>query len=326
MTNKTPSFILAGFEHGGTTLLSDLFRANGYESGFETGILLAQTPSEFPKCQPYWDMLLGGWKVSPEVRALAIRGNVEDFYSTVIESAFPNYNGSFFDKTPKYMESLGLCLSRAPFLRGAVVIHRDPRAVFASQAKRLSPDLPVSQAIEKNFKSLAHRYLSYFVGSIAHAGACNVLFVPFEELVSREDSWLKVLGLFTSGKPFVRRQKKGRFENVSSDRMETAKVVEFDRLLPPGLQDRILDATRLAAPFIASPVERVKYEGLWMDTIDRAERLLRHFDLPCVGMTVEGRYFEPLTYLIRYPDILTARVNPAEHYRNRGIREGRNPA
>lgn len=326
MTNRFPEFILAGYERGGTTLLSELFRANGYESGFETGVLLAPSPSAFSRLQPYWDMLLGGWKIDHGTRKLAIEGDIRHFYSTLISAAFPDHDGPFFDKTPKYMECLGLCLSRAPFLKGAIIIHRDPRAVFVSMAKRLSPDISVPEAIEKNFKLLTQRYLSYFIGSIAHIGSENVLFVPFEELVSREESWLKALGLFARERPFERRNSKSRFENVSSERMETSKVVEFDRLLRPGLQERILDATRLAAPFIASPVERVKYEDLWMETFDRADRLLRHFNLPRVGMMVENQYFEPLTYLVRYPDILAARVNPVDHYLRRGVYERRKTA
>lgn len=326
MNNFLPEYLLAGYEQGGTTLLSEIFRTNGYESGFETGILLAASPSDFQLIQPFWDMLLDGWKISEVARELAVQGTVAQFYSTLLEAAFPRHSGPFFDKTPRYMQSLGLCLSRAPFLKGAVLIHRDPRAVFASNAKRLSPKLSVPDAIEANFGALAERYLSYFIGSIAHMSASNVMFVPFEELVSREDSWLKAIGFFSQGRAFIRRAAKSRFANVVSQQMETAKVVEFDTILKPDLQRRILEATRLAAPFIASPLERVKYEGLWIETLDRADQLLRSWDLPRVGLKVAGQYFEPLTYLIRYPDVLEAKINPVIHFELWGVHEGRKPA
>ncbi|PPB80784.1 sulfotransferase family protein [Albidovulum inexpectatum] len=319
-------FILGGYERGGTTLLSEIFRANGYESGFECGVLLGRHPSEMPRIQPYWDMLLNGWKIDDVTRKEAIRGDFDHFYRVLTRAAFPNHSGPFFDKTPKYMEHLGLCLNRAPFLKGAVIIHRDPRAFFVSAAKRLAPNVAPEEGVDVNFKHLADHYLSYFIGSIAHLSQPNVLFVPFEELVSREDAWLKTLGMFAIGKPFQPRQKPPRFVNVTSSKMDLSKIVEFDEVLSRKMQERILDATRLAAPFFASPVERARFGDLWEETIDKAKRRLKQFDLPAVGMVVEGNYFEPLTYLIRYPDILKSGVNPVNHYRNRGIREKRIPA
>ena len=62
------------------------------------------------------------------------------------------HSGKFFDKTPIYMSELGKCLHKAPFMKKAIVIHRDPRAVFLSMAKRMSPGIPVNEAIEKNYK------------------------------------------------------------------------------------------------------------------------------------------------------------------------------
>ncbi|MFD1193336.1 hypothetical protein ACFQ3C_01460 [Seohaeicola saemankumensis] len=322
----TVEYILAGYERGGTTLLSDLFRANGFESGFECGVLLGKNPSEMPNINPYWDMLLSGWKISKETRQAAISGSLEDFYQTICKAAFPEFNGSFFDKTPIYMKTLGTCINRAPFIKGAVVIHRDPRAVFASMAKRLSPNDSVASGVEKNFKLLQNRYLSYFIGSISHLESKRVIFVPFEELASRENVWLKTIGYFVNGKSFEKRDFKSRFENVTSSKMDLNKIIEFNELLPIDLQNRILEATRLASTFFAGPVERAKYGDLWEETLETAQKRLAEFDLPAVGMDIDGTYFEPLTYLIRYPDVLKAGVNPVEHFRKAGRREKRTPA
>ena len=316
-------YIIGGFERGGTTLLSDLFRANGYESGFECGVLLAPTPAEFHKQPLYWPRLLPGWKIDGPARARAVTEDFEGFYRTICDAAFPHHDGPFFDKTPRYMQHLGLHLSRAPFLKGALIIHRDPRAIFLSNARRRSPDLSADDAVDKDFDMLVENYLAYTIGSIAHLGLPNVLFVPYEELVTRQETWLTNLGLFTRAQPFQARSAASRFKNVYSDGMDIGKVVEFRDALGPAMQARILDATRLAAPFFCDVSERAHYGALWQRTRERITEVLRKFDLPPVGVEVDGAYFEPFTYLLRYPDVLERGVNPIRHFRNRGTREQR---
>lgn len=321
-----PKLILCGYERGGTTLLSEIFRANGYESGFECGALLAASPQEFRRLQPYWDMLPGGWSVSEQVRDQAAQHDFVGFYDTLLRAAFPCHDGPFFDKTPKYMEQLALVRARAPLVTKAVVIHRDPRAVFVSMAKRLSPELEPEAGIRRNFSSLTSRYLSYFLGAISHLQSPDTLFVPFEELVGREDAWLKALGLFSDGRVFTRRKSASRFGNVTSDAMDLPKVAEFDRVLSRQLQSEILDATRLAALFVCDPVERVGLAEMWHDLSGQADRLLQNFDLPRSGILVEGEPFEPFAYLLRYPDVLKSGMNPVMHFERYGRRERRRPA
>lgn len=316
-------FLLAGYERGGTTLLSELFRANGYESGFECGVLLGNSPADMKKLQPYWEMLPKGWNISENTLNEAIKGDFQHFYQTICRAAFPSFNGNFFDKTPKYMESLGACMNRAKFIKGAVIIHRDPRAVFVSLSKRLTPGEDTETAIKKNFKILQNRYMSYFLGSIGHIENPNVLFIPFEEIVSREDVWLRTLGYFTRGEPFKKRTSNSRFVNVSSSKMDLRKIIEFDDLLTRELQEKILEATRVASLFFASPVERARYGEIWETTLETAKKRLSTFELPAVGMDVDGIYFEPLTYLIRYPDVLKSGSSPVVHFQKAGRREKR---
>lgn len=323
---KVPEFILTGYEHGGTTLLSELFRSNGFASGFEVGVLLNKDPSLFPTTKDLWELLMPGWNITHEIAQRAISGDFTHFYNTIISSAFPEHQGPFFDKTPRYMSCLGLCLHRAPFIEGAAVIHRDPRAVFVSQARHLEPTLEVREAVEKRFKFLTELYIHYFIGSIGHIDNPRVIFCPFEELVSRENAWLKILGNFSIGKAFSGRSGMPTFDNVTSSKMDSSKILEFDRLLPSELQSRILEATRIAAPFFAGPIERARYGDLWEETFETAQKRLAQFELPAVGMDIDGTYFEPLTYLIRYPDVLQAGVNPVEHFRKAGHRENRIPA
>ena len=52
-----PEIILCGYERGGTTMLSELFRSNNYESGFECGVLMCKQPYDFVNYQPYFNKI-----------------------------------------------------------------------------------------------------------------------------------------------------------------------------------------------------------------------------------------------------------------------------
>lgn len=322
---KSPDFILAGYERGGTTLLSEIFRSNGYESGFECGVLMGETPKDLRKAKPYWDMLLPGWKISPKQRRHATSGDFEQFYDRLYQAAFPEFSGRFFDKTPIYMSQLGLCMKRAPNLKGALVIHRDPRAVFLSNARRTHPKLSAEEAVSKELDTLAKRYIRYFIGCIAHLDNPDVLFVPFEDLVSREDTWLQAIGNFAGGCPFVGMQGNPRFGNVTSSKMDLAKVMEFDETLSPDLQNRIMEATKLASLFFADATDRAKFGQFWHDIKGEADQVISRHGLPRALELDDGTYFEPLTYLLRYEDVRKAGVNPVTHFQNHGRSEKRAP-
>lgn len=325
-TLPLPSILLCGYARGGTTLLSEILRANGYESGFECGVLLADKPSDFAKIEPYFNMLLGGWKISADIRREAINGDFRHFYSTLIGAAFSASDASgYFDKTPIYMQHLGKCLSRTDFINKAIVITRDPRSVFVSMAKRLEPNISIEEAVTKRLNYLVDRYLSYFIGSIAHSNNENVLFVPFEELCSREDAILKTIGFFVEGKVFSKRQKASAFVNVSSNGMDLSRISEFDRYLSPSLQKLILNRTRIASPFFMNVSERISLGDMHAETLNNIKKILRNFDLPQTGIIIDGTYFEPMTYLLRYPDILAAKINPVKHFQRSGQKEKRIP-
>lgn len=315
--------LVCGYERGGTTLLSEILRNNEYESGFECGVLLCETPRSFPTLQPYWDMLLKGWGINESQRQSLLTDSFQEFYQRLCKISFPMHSGKFFDKTPIYMSELGKCLHKAPFMKKAIVIHRDPRAVFLSMAKRMSPSIPVNEAIDKNYKILHARYLDYFYGSISHLENENVLFVPFEELVSREDAWMKTIGFFLTGQELKKRTQMSRFVNVTSNNMDLSKIVEFDQFIDTKLQNRILSDLQLASLFFAGPIERASFSDLWLSKTFEIKKLLSQFDIFDRSLTIEGHYFEPFSYLLKNEDVFKARVNPVRHFANSGIREGR---
>lgn len=324
--NKPPiNYIISGYERGGTTLLSEIFRANGFESGFECGVLMARKPKEMYKIEPYWTMLLKGWGISEETRREAASGDFAHFYKTICKEAFPTHSGPFFDKTPIYMSQIGLCLHRAPFAKGAIVIHRDPRAVFLSMSKRLSPELAPDDAVEQNFQQLTNRYIRYFEGCISHHKSPKVLFVPFEELVTREDSWLNIIGNFVNQKKFGARNAPPRYSNVSSKTTDLTPVHEYSELLSKSTQKKILEATKIASVFFADPIDRAKYAPFWGEIKESAEKIIKNHQLPNTLTLNNGVYFEPFTYLIKNPDVREAKTNPVDHFINVGTKEGRTP-
>jgi hypothetical protein len=323
-----PNILLCGYERGGTTLLSDIFRSNGYNSGFECGVLMCKTPKDFMQYKPYIDMLYSGWGIEKDKFDHLYQKDFEHFYNTLIREAFSETfsTDNYFDKTPIYMSALGSCLNRTSFINKAVVIHRDPRAVFVSMARRLAKNkLLLNDFILKNLDYLTKRYLDYFKGCAAHFSNPDVLFVPFEELCTREVLFLKIIGNFSSGKSFHGRTKPSNFSNVEKQTMDISKVYEFKKFISSELEMKILDKTKLAAVFFADPYERVKYMDVYKDMYFKIDKLLIQSGLTRYGYKIEGVYFEPFTYLLKYKDVLDAKMNPITHFQRYGKYEGRNP-
>lgn len=101
--------------------------------------------------------------------------------------------------------------------------------------------------------------------------------------------------------------------------------MEFDGVLSEELQCRILEATKIASLFFADATDRAKFGQYWADAKGEADLIIEKFDLPLALDFEDGTYFEPLPYLLRYEDVRRAGVNPVEHFRRRGRKEGRVP-
>lgn len=321
-----PGIVLCGYERGGTTLIAEVFRANGYKSGFECGVLMCDCPANFLNYKPYIDMLADGWGIEPHEIAGICNGTFEDFYERLISLAFPDSNkiNKFFDKTPIYMSKLGQVLNRTDFIDKACVIHRDPRSVFVSWAKRVGKGRDIERTVRKHLNNFCARYLNYFIGCAAHINNPSVLFIPFEEFCLREDFYYQAIGLFSEGRAFEPRTERSQFENVTGTGMDHDKVFEFEKYLSKKTQNDILESTRLASIFFANAEDRIKYGDYWSEMKTKTECLLKNFDiLDAYATEVNGIYFEPMTYLILYPDVLNAKVNPINHFRDYGVLEKR---
>lgn len=269
-TNKSitlPNIIICGYEHGGTTLLAEVFRSNGYESGFECGVLMCDTPKEFQNYKPYAEMLVKGWGIKPSDIPSICSGDFKNFYQALISKSSHPINSSvkFFDKTPIYMSKLGKVLSRTNFINKACVIHRDPRSVFTSWSKRVGEGKKIETTVLKHLENFCNRYVKYFLGCAAHFNNPDVLFIPFEEFCLRENFYYQTIGMFAEGKPFLPRQGNSRYVNVTGNKMDLSKVLEFNKHLSRETQRIILEKTRVASHFFAEAEERIRYSDCWKD-------------------------------------------------------------
>ena len=134
--------MICGLEHSGTTLVSELLRqVPGVDAGFEVGALLAETPRDFPLLQPYAEHMLWGWGLTQEAFLSCCETDSFDiFYERLRVSATklrPNTH-VIYDKTPRYLAALELCMSRvvAPF----IVTYKDPRSTVYSDFKSSGRD------------------------------------------------------------------------------------------------------------------------------------------------------------------------------------------
>ena len=148
-----PSFLICGIEHSGTTLLSDIFRQTpSFDSGFEVGVLLSESPKAFRSNEPFVSNLCSGWGVlESDLDYLCDSQTFGVFYarlwerSPIIDKSKPK----MFDKTPRYLVRLD---EVAGHLTCPVFIcHKDPRSIVASDFQRAGTE---------SFEDWYHEYLS----------------------------------------------------------------------------------------------------------------------------------------------------------------------
>lgn len=178
-----PKVIISGFEEGGTTLLAEILKTSGYESYFEIGVLLADTPKIYrsdQKFKDHYEIIESDIFLNANSKALAaapemykginleslntsIEGfrlkdfeqfdfeSFESFYNSIFSFGFNNLK--FFDKTPKYMSVIGEILRKRDFFEKYLIITRDPRAIFWSRVKRraINKKLELPKEIDSSF-------------------------------------------------------------------------------------------------------------------------------------------------------------------------------
>jgi hypothetical protein len=230
------------------------------------------------------------------------------------------------------MSRLGYALSQTNFINKAVVITRDPRAVFVSWAKRSLPEDATVKSVGRQVRSklpqYSKRYLDYFFGCITHRTSPNVMFVAYEDLCLNQVHNIKRLGEFASGQEFVLKEMTHNYKNIYGKTIGTENVFEYDQYLEAETQARVLKATGLARPFffdaLGQPDSSVLHE--WERLENSVGTILGKFKIDAASVDVDGVYFEPETYLLRNKDVRRKAINPIEHFRRYGRKEGRLPA
>jgi hypothetical protein len=192
--------LIAGYEHGGTTVLSEILRQHPDVDGrFETGLLLTNNLPEFPDSYPaYAGFIRDFWKVTPEeLDEICQSGSWEKAYSLLAEkSKIPN-GVQIYDKTPRYMSILEKVLEKVDV--PAVIIIRDPCAVFWSHHKRSlwHDGLPVGRYVGLRdacrIKPYCNYYLRYADGldSALSKFPDRIHVVRYEELCGNPESEAK---------------------------------------------------------------------------------------------------------------------------------------
>ncbi len=135
--------IVSGMEHSGTTWLADLIRCHPkINGGFECGVLLGNSPADFPKIQPFYQWMLKArhpthWAVSPEaMRRIVSAPDWQTMYSRII-AASPLFNENvpwLLDKTPRYLPHLKTIMHKVDV--PVVVIYKPILYQYTSYKKR----------------------------------------------------------------------------------------------------------------------------------------------------------------------------------------------
>jgi hypothetical protein len=181
--------IVCGYERGGTTLISQILCTHPMlDSGFESGLLLANEPKQYLDdvhsdfndyiIKESWgidqndlEYILGTKKWESVYRRLRCRAE-----------KIKNKKTYLFDKTPKYMLHLNDVLNRIDKVPCIVVI-KEPRGVIYSWLKR-HPDINISSVSEQLIKDCCKRYEDYARGyNLANSiHSTRILRVDYEQL------------------------------------------------------------------------------------------------------------------------------------------------
>jgi hypothetical protein len=181
--NEILSFIIAGFEKSGTTLVSEIFRQHpGVDSGFETGFLLHPTPAAYFRAEknPWFrsksegnHMLATGWGLDQAgVDAIRQSKDWKEAYLKLRQHAslIEDKNVLLFDKTPKYMLHLSEVLERANV--PVICTWKDPRGLLASFRRH----------VPMNVNTFVKRYRNYATAALKERNNPLVLNVRYETL------------------------------------------------------------------------------------------------------------------------------------------------
>lgn len=245
--------IVCGYEKSGTTLINEILRRHPQlDSGHEVGVLLADSPREFHRKQPYCTFFRQTWKLSKEQQQqICDTDDWGEFYrrARAISPLITDKSVYLFDKTPIYMRHLAEVLAKVPGIPCLVNV-RDPRALMLSWANWSGHDFSghrddPGEWIEENFAYCQDRFLSYARGyrdALAEHGD-RIMLNRFEPLCLDPEPHLeKIFNFF--GFEFSRDYMTFESEHfVHGNTVSQDYLCPYRQALKPALCDRILEAT-----------------------------------------------------------------------------------
>lgn len=237
--------IVCGFEHSGTTMLSDILRKHPeLDSGFETGFLIHETPHDYINDhseQNPWvgeHMLKRGWELTN--KDIEDIGKCQDWnqaYSLLRERSpiIKNKTSLLFDKTPRYMAHLPHVAGRNVGIP-IIVLWRDPRSLYHSWNKRNPTSL----------ESFIKNYLIYASG-LREAEALNqspILSIQYEELCSNPKMITqKVFKFLNLETPKKTTSIDPKFGNTYGKNISKNYLFDYKNHLSTSDQEQLINAT-----------------------------------------------------------------------------------
>lgn len=180
--------IITGLEHSGTTYLSRLITSYHpkINTGFECGVLLADSPHEFPKIKPFYDWMqqdiengYNGWGIrSNDMVDICSARSWEEMYCKIVQFSpiFTDKASYILDKNPRYMPRLDKILEKIDV--PCIVIYKDIFFQYLSYKKRVT-----------NLNRFISRYALYMNG-LAKAlkkFRNRIFLVKYEDLYEDKD-------------------------------------------------------------------------------------------------------------------------------------------
>jgi len=238
--------VIGGFEHSGTTMVSEIVRQHpDLDSSFEGGMLLNETPRAFPETQPFFDNLCDTWSLSEEkARAVMDTDSFLEAFVRLREASpvIKDKTVKLFDKTPRYMAHMPRILEKVDV--PALCMVRDFRSLLWSSFRRTK--MSMDDWLETTYPiTMAHtkRYCVGAARALKQHGAHRLMIVQYEELCLNQMEMSKKicehLGLDFDQTMLSFENK--RFNLVHDNQIETAYIHEYRETMPLEVQKRILD-------------------------------------------------------------------------------------
>lgn len=240
-------FLICGLEHTGTTLISDLFRQVPHlDSGFECGVLLRNSPTEFRHLEPFFSHMKAGWGLTDaDLDGCCDAPDFPDFYARLMAASttISSDTHAIFDKTPRYLSELTSVLRRCDC--PVLISHKDPRAIVCSDFKRAqTADF---DSWYDGYRQAKLRYVrTCYKEFITHAGSPRVATVGLEDLAmnaraTMERMFAHVGETFNLGYAIIDTL---RYANVRNRTVPADIAFEYKSKLSVAAQARIMEDFR----------------------------------------------------------------------------------